>query len=70
MLAFVDLEERVPTDHPLRTIKVVADEALERLSAEFDRMYSKVDLRRLEPIIRAEAAVPTTIRRRFCLSSK
>ena len=32
MLAFVDLEERVPTDHPLRTIKVVADEALERLS--------------------------------------
>ena len=25
MLAFVDLEERVPTDHPLRTIKVVAD---------------------------------------------
>ena len=42
MLAFVDLEERVPTDHPLRTIKVVADETLERLSAEFDGMYSKV----------------------------
>ena len=31
MLAFVDLEERVPKDHPLRTIKAVADEALERL---------------------------------------
>ena len=28
MLAFVDLEERVPADHPLRTIKVLADEAL------------------------------------------
>ena len=42
MLAFVDLEERVPRDHPLRTIKVVADEALERLSPDFDRMYSKV----------------------------
>ena len=42
MLAFVDLEERVPKDHPLRTIKTVADEALERLSPEFDRMYSKV----------------------------
>ena len=42
MLAFVDLEERVPHDHPLRTIKAVADEALERLSPEFDRMYSKV----------------------------
>ena len=32
MLAFVDLEERVPKDHPLRTIKTVADKALERLS--------------------------------------
>ena len=42
MLAFVDLEERVPQDHPIRTIKIIADEALERLSPEFDRMYSKV----------------------------
>ena len=42
MLAFVDMEERVPKDHPIRTIKVVADEALERLSPEFERMYSKV----------------------------
>ena len=42
MLAFVDLEERVPKDHPLRTIKAVADEALDRLSPEFDQVYSKV----------------------------
>ena len=42
MLAYVNLEERVPKDHPLRTIKTVADEALARLSPEFDRMYSKV----------------------------
>ena len=42
MLAFVNLEERVPQDHPIRTIKIIADEALERLSPEFDRMYSKV----------------------------
>ena len=41
MLAFLDLEERVPNDHPLRTIKAVADETLEWLSPEFDRMYSK-----------------------------
>ena len=41
MLAVVNLEERVPKDHPLRTIKAVADEALKRLSPEFDRMYSK-----------------------------
>jgi transposase len=40
MLAFIDLEERVPTAHPLRTIKRLADEALEDLSSTFDRMYA------------------------------
>ena len=42
MLAFVDLEERVPQDHPIRTIKIIVDDALERLSPEFGQMYSKV----------------------------
>jgi transposase len=42
MLAFIDPETRVPPDHPLRTIKAVADRALTRLSPEFDRMYSAV----------------------------
>ena len=42
MLAHEDIEGRVPKDHPLRTIKTVADEALKRLSSEFDRMYSRV----------------------------
>ena len=42
MLALVDLEERVPNDHPLRIIKTVADEEGDRLSPECDQMYSKV----------------------------
>ena len=42
MLAFVDLEERIPHGHSIRTIKALADEALERLSPEFDRMYAQV----------------------------
>ena len=42
MLAIVDLEERVPRDHPLRRIKEVADAALARLSPTFDRMYARV----------------------------
>ena len=42
MLAFVNLDERVPPDHPLRTIKRVADDVLNRMSADFDRMYSKI----------------------------
>ena len=39
MLAFVDLEERVPPHHPLRTIKRLADRALVSLSPTFDAMY-------------------------------
>ena len=39
MLAFVDLEERVPPNHPLRTIKRFADRALTNLSPTFDAMY-------------------------------
>src|SRR5438067_9649353 len=39
MLAFVDLEERVPPHHPLRTIKRFADRALAELSPVFDEMY-------------------------------
>jgi hypothetical protein len=32
MLAFVDLQERVPPTHPLRVIKQFADRALHELS--------------------------------------
>jgi transposase len=41
MLAFIDLEERVPLDHPLRTIKRLADQALADLSPAFDGMYAQ-----------------------------
>jgi len=49
MLAFVDLEERVPTSHPLRTIKRLADEALTDLSPTFDQMYAENGRRRSRP---------------------
>ena len=38
LLAFIDLEERVPPHHPLRTMKRFADRALVALSATFDAM--------------------------------
>ena len=41
MLTFIDLESRVPPDHPVRTIKAVADRALAALSGEFDQMYAE-----------------------------
>ena len=39
MLAIVDLEERVPQDHPLLTIKCLANEALGRLSPRCAKSY-------------------------------
>ena len=32
LLAFIDLETRVPSNHPLRVIKKLADQALKALS--------------------------------------
>lgn len=42
ILTFVDVDGRVPPDHPLRTIKALADGALEELSGALDRMYAEV----------------------------
>ncbi len=42
MLALISIECRIPTDHPLRRIKAMADQELLGLSGVFDRMYSKV----------------------------
>jgi len=40
MLAFVDLDARIPANHPLRCIKRFADQALAELSSVFDRIYA------------------------------
>jgi transposase len=42
MLSLVTPEKRVPADHPLRAIKVLADKALQNLSPVFEGIYSKV----------------------------
>src|ERR687891_605954 len=49
MLAFIDLETRVPPDHPLRIIKELADQALKKLSADLDRMYAQVGRTSIPP---------------------
>src|SRR3954470_7622999 len=41
MLAFGDLESRVPVGHPIRTIKRLADAALSELSPLFDEIYAE-----------------------------
>jgi transposase len=42
MLALFSIEARIPSDHPLRRIKAMADQELSGLSKVFDQMYSKV----------------------------
>jgi len=40
MFSYVSLESRVPSDHPLRGIKALLDEALAGMSRDFDRVYA------------------------------
>jgi transposase len=40
MLMVLNLEQRVPQDHPLRRIKQLAETVLQGLSPSFDQMYS------------------------------
>lgn len=40
-LTTIHLNQRVPTDHPLRAIKVRVEQVLKQLSPLFDRLYSK-----------------------------
>jgi len=40
LFSYVDLEKRVRSDHPLRTIRSLTDRALEMLSGDFAALYS------------------------------
>ena len=40
MFSYLSPEERVPPDHPLRTIREMVDQALARLSPRFEGLYS------------------------------
>jgi transposase len=40
MFSYVSLEQRVPSDHPLRAVRKLTDAVLRTLSPEFDRLYA------------------------------
>jgi transposase len=42
LFSYVSCEARVPSDHPLRLIRAVVDEALDVLSGEFDGLYARL----------------------------
>src|SRR6202522_3816021 len=42
MFSYVSLEERIPSDHPLRGVRKLVDAVLAGMSKEFDGLYSEV----------------------------
>jgi len=42
LFSYVSCEARVPSDHPLRAIRAIVDEALEVLSPQFEGLYSRI----------------------------
>src|SRR5258708_20946363 len=42
LFSYVSPEQRVPADHPLRTIRQMTDRVLATLSSKFTRMYSDI----------------------------
>ena len=42
MFSYVSLEDRIPTAHPLRGVRKLADAVLAEMSKDFDGMYAKV----------------------------
>ena len=40
MFSYISLEQRVPQDHPLRSVRRLTDAVLRTLSPEFDALYS------------------------------
>ena len=41
LFSYVDLDERVPVNHPLRLIRRIVNDALTSLDADFDALYTK-----------------------------
>jgi transposase len=42
LFSYVDLEQRVPARHPLRTIRRIVNEALAEVGPEFEALYSRI----------------------------
>jgi len=56
LFSYVDLEQRVRSDHPLRTIRTVVNEALASLDGRFGEIYSEIGRPSIPPeqLLRAE----------------
>lgn len=55
LFSYVNLEERIPANHPLRKIKQTVDECLKTRSGVLDRLYAKAGRPSLLPEMRIKA---------------
>jgi len=49
LFSYIDLEQRVSADHPLRVIREIANAALRSLSRDFDALYSPIGRESIPP---------------------
>jgi transposase len=49
MFSYLTLDRRVPSDHPLREIRVLTDGVLGSLDAEFDQLYKATERESVAP---------------------
>ena len=49
LFSYGSLEERVPSDHPLRPIRVMVDVALRAMSPRFDAIYGEDGRKSIPP---------------------
>lgn len=64
LFSYVDLEVRVPSDHPLRVIRGIVNEVLWELSSDFGLAYSHIG----RPSIAPEQLLRALLFRRFTRS--
>ena len=62
---YVDLESRVPRDHPLRVMRVIVNDVLASLSGEFEKLYSQMGRPSIPPEKLLRAPVPSACGRRL-----
>lgn len=55
LFSYVSLEDRVPPDHPLRTIRSVVNDVLTSLSVEFEKLYSRTGRPSIPPELLLQA---------------
>ena len=61
LFSYVSIEERIPASHPLRRIRKLADQALDRLNPTFCALYAAEGRPSVPPVATAAGLVATGV---------